>query len=193
MLVASAGRSAAAVQAAYPLATPVHHLAPRVAPEASARAVHERRGPGGVERRRLDRVLGRRLAAIYLCPGVPWRCLAPRHAPTSPPGGSYPTPSYGACPAPGSPPCATPVRAPARPGGCCRLGRGVSAGRGRWGAPGGTRPRTLAQAFVFPIRREMLRSSSFPLPRLSEEGVGQPEPSPPVNPAFSEVGAPPVL
>jgi len=75
-----------------------------------------------------------------------------------------PTPSYGACPAPGEPRCAAPVLVPARPSGCCRRRRGAPYTPGEACLPAGTggvrlwacargRRRTANKGFVFPIRR----------------------------------------
>jgi hypothetical protein len=66
MLVEATGRFAAAVQARNHLALHVHHLTPGVDPEASARVVHQRRGPGSVKRWRLDPILGAVLAEIHI-------------------------------------------------------------------------------------------------------------------------------
>ena len=70
MLVEATGRFAATVQAGDHLAKHVHYLALRVDPEASARVVDERRGPGGVEWRRPDFIPGHGLAEIHITTGV---------------------------------------------------------------------------------------------------------------------------
>ena len=58
VLAESTGRLARAVQARYHLAPDVLHLEVRVDAQAGAGIMSNRRGPAGVERRRLDFVLG---------------------------------------------------------------------------------------------------------------------------------------
>ena len=78
MLVKAPSRFTSAVQARDHLALYVHHLTRGVDAQASARIVHERRGPGGVERRLLDLVLGSGLAKIHICTGV-HKAVVSRH------------------------------------------------------------------------------------------------------------------
>ena len=70
MLIEAPGRFAATVQAGNHLPLHIHHLALLVDPQTGARVMHQRRGPGGIEWRRLDLVLRGRLAEIPIRPGV---------------------------------------------------------------------------------------------------------------------------
>ena len=58
VLSETALRLTSTVQARYDLAMIVHHLRPRVRPQASERIMQDRGGPGGVERGCLDLVHG---------------------------------------------------------------------------------------------------------------------------------------
>src|SRR5262245_40947096 len=70
VLVEAAGRFAATVEARDHLALHVQYLALRVDPKTSPGIVHERRSPGGVERRRLNLVPGPGLAKIHVRTGI---------------------------------------------------------------------------------------------------------------------------